>query len=61
MSKFNQDIKNERDELYRIMYAIEIFEEFVKSNMSTREFKEVLQKKKIEQEELIYKLKNGLK
>jgi hypothetical protein len=42
------------------MYTIEIFEEFVKSNMSTREFKEHLQKKKIEQEELIYKLKNKL-
>jgi len=57
---FNPEVKDQREHLYRIMYTIEIFEEFVKSNMSTREFKEHLQKKKIEQEELIYKLKNKL-
>jgi hypothetical protein len=42
------------------MYTIEIFEEFVKSNMSTREFKEHLQQKKAAQEELIYNLKNKI-
>ena len=61
MTKFSQEIKNERDELYRITFAIEIFEQYVSSKATIKDFREVLKKKKEEQEEIIYNLKNKTK
>jgi hypothetical protein len=57
---FNPEVKEQRDELYRITYTIESFDEYVRSKKSIKDWKEYLQQKKIEQEELIYKLKNKI-
>jgi len=57
---FNPEVKEQREELYRITYAIESFDEYVRSKKSIKDWKETLQQKKAEQEELIYKLKNKI-
>ena len=57
---FNPEVKEQRDNLYRILYAIESFDEYVRSKKSIKDWKEYLQQKKAEQEEVIYKLKNKI-
>ena len=57
---FNPEVKEQRDNLYRILYAIESFDEYVRSKKSIKDWKEYLQQKKAAQEEVIYKLKNKI-
>jgi hypothetical protein len=61
MTRFNQEIKDCRDELYRIQYAIESFEEYIKSKKTVKEWRQDLQEKRLAQEQIIYNLKNQLK
>jgi hypothetical protein len=56
----NREVINAREDLYRITYTIESFDEYVRSKKSIKDWKEHLQQKKAAQEELIYKLKNKI-
>jgi hypothetical protein len=56
----NREVIDARSDLYQIQYAIESFDEYVRSKKSIKDWKEHLQQKKAEQEELIYKLKNKI-
>jgi len=56
----NREVIDARFDLYQITYAIESFDEYVRSKKSIKDWKEYLQQKKIKQEEVIYKLKNKI-
>jgi len=56
----NREVIDARSDLYQIQYAIESFDEYVRSKKSIKDWKEYLQQKKAEQEEVIYKLKNKI-
>jgi len=58
MSK-SRDIIDAREHLYRILFAIEMFEVYKKSYMKPKDFDTYLNNLKLEQEQLIYNLKNN--